>query len=183
MRKWIDEIDAATRDFQETFGELNTDQLNWRPDSKTWSIAQNIDHLIVYNESYFPVIKSLKKGTYETPLTARIGLLVSLFGSILMKAVKPDRKIKVKTFSLWEPTQSEIPPGIMERFREHQAVLKKEIEQSHHLVKEGAVISSPANKYIVYKLKTAFDLIVTHEQRHFEQAKEVFRLMETGGSR
>ena len=41
----------------------------------------------------------------------------------------------------------------------------------------GVVISSPANKNIVYKLEVAFDIIVSHEQRHLEQAREVLQLI------
>ena len=41
------------------------------------------------------------------------------------------------------------------------------------LLEKGTVISSPANKNIVYKLENAFDIITTHEQRHLEQAREV----------
>ena len=38
----------------------------------------------------------------------------------------------------------------------------------------GHARTAKANKNIVYKLETAFDIIVTHEERHFEQAKEVW---------
>jgi hypothetical protein len=44
-------------------------------------------------------------------------------------------------------------------------------------LEKGTVISSPANKYIVYKLETAFDIIVAHEERHLEQAKEVLSVL------
>jgi hypothetical protein len=52
----------------------------------------------------------------------------------------------------------------------------KKIEEAKELVAKGTVIASPANKNIVYKLETAFDIIVSHEQRHLEQAKEVLVL-------
>jgi hypothetical protein len=35
---------------------------------------------------------------------------------------------------------------------------------------------APAARVIVYRLETAFDIIVAHERRHFEQAKEVYLL-------
>ena len=41
---------------------------------------------------------------------------------------------------------------------------------------KGVVISSPANKNIVYKLETALDIITTHEKRHFEQARRILVL-------
>ncbi|MEO0468227.1 MAG: hypothetical protein AAF206_01305 [Bacteroidota bacterium] len=47
------------------------------------------------------------------------------------------------------------------------------MEDSQDLVAAGKIIHSPANANIVYKLDRAFDIIVVHEERHFEQAKEV----------
>jgi hypothetical protein len=51
------------------------------------------------------------------------------------------------------------------------------IQSSSKLLEYKTVISSPANRNIVYKLETAFDIIVAHEFRHFEQAKEVWDTM------
>ena len=175
---WSAQIDQTTQNFIESFSGLNAVQLNWKPNPNTWSIAQNIDHIIVTNNSYFPDIASIRKGTYKPPFISKIGLIVSFFGNTVFKAVQPDRKKKVKTFSVWEPAKSEIPFGILDRFKDHQSELKNLIENSGDLVKQGVVISSPANKYIVYKLEKAFDIIVTHEQRHYEQAKEVYRLFQ-----
>ena len=79
----------------------------------------------------------------------------------------------MKTFPIWEPSTSEISGDIIDRFSRHQEALKHLIESSEDLVAAGTVISSPANKHLVYKLETAFDIIIAHEQRHFEQAREV----------
>ena len=177
MNKWIERIDNTTLDFQGSFGELNVQELNWKPNPTTWSIAQNIDHLIVINGTYFPIIESIRNGTYKTPFVAKIGFMVSFFGNFVLNGVQPDRKKKIKTFPIWEPTNSEIPEGILERFKTHQTELKELIKNSKDLVDQGTVISSPANKNIVYKLETAFEIIVTHEERHYEQAKVVHELL------
>jgi hypothetical protein len=87
--------------------------------------------------------------------------------------VRPDRKRKIKTFPIWDSTSSDIPEGVTERFVKHQEELKSLINDSVDLIKKGTIISSPANKHIVYKLETAFDIIVTHERRHYNQAVEV----------
>ncbi len=64
---------------------------------------------------------------------------------------------------------------ILQQFEKHQSELKQQIAFCEKLIGKGAVISSPANKNIVYKLETAFDIIVSHEERHLEQAKEVLQ--------
>jgi len=177
MKNMHTQIDEITNKFTQSFGELSTKQLNWKPNSDTWSIAQNIDHIIVLNKTYFTVIDSLRKDTCKLPFISKIGFVVSFFGNAILKTVQPDRKKKIKTFPIWEPTKSEISEGILDRFNKHQLELKKLLESSTDLVNRGVIISSPANKNIVYKLEKAFEIIVTHELRHFKQAKEILQLM------
>lgn len=173
MKNWIAQLDDITRQSLTEFGRLTSEQLNWKPDSNTWSIAQNIDHLIVVNETYFPVLASLKAGTYRTPFVGKIGFWVSFLGKTVLKAVQPDRRSKMKTFPIWEPSTSMKIDNVMTRFEIHQNELKQKIAEAKTLIDQGVVISSPANRNIVYTLETAFDIIVAHEQRHLEQAKEV----------
>lgn len=94
-----------------------------------------------------------------------------------LNAVEPVRKKKMKTFPIWEPTASQVTDDILGQFEKHQTELKRQIETAKDLIEKGTIISSPANKNIVYKLETAFDIIVSHEQRHLEQAKEVLQLL------
>jgi hypothetical protein len=182
MNNWNLQIDKITERFVAEFESLSTEQLNWKPNSQSWSIAQNIEHLIVVNETYFPVLASLKEGSYKKPFIAKFGFLVSFLGKTILDAVKPNRIKKMKTFPIWEPTSSSVKGDVLDQFIKHQSELKHQIESSNDLVKNGTVISSPANKNIVYTLEIAFDIIISHEQRHFEQAKEVLHLMEIDAS-
>ena len=177
MSDWTSQLDKITKHFIADFGSLSAEQLNWKPNPQTWSIAQNIDHLIVVNETYYPALTSLKAGTYKTPFMGKIGFMVSFLGKTVLNAVNPDRKKKTKTFPVWEPSVNEIKDDILRRFENHQAELKQKIEASKELIEKGTVISSPANRNIVYKLETAFDIVVSHEQRHWKQAKEVLQLL------
>ena len=179
MNHWINTIDRTTENFQEHFANLSKEELNWKPNPKAWSIAQNIDHLIVINQTYFPVLAALKAGTYQTPFTAKIGFLVSYFGKMILNSVKPEYKKKIKTFPIWQPAQSEISEDILDRFTQHQSELKEMITEAKPFLDQGTIISSPANKSIVYKLETAFDIITTHEQRHLAQAKVVLGLLKS----
>ncbi|MBL4715689.1 MAG: damage-inducible protein DinB [Bacteroidetes bacterium] len=171
--KWTNRIDEITNSFNNEFEGLSVEQLNWKASEKVWSIAQNIEHLIVINETYYPTMKTIREGNFNIPIIGKIGFIVNLLGNFILKSVHPDRRKKMKTFPIWEPSKSEISADILERFVSHQSKLKELIQNSEDLLAKGTIISSPANKNIVYKLETAFDIIVTHEQRHFEQAKEV----------
>ncbi len=182
MKSWTATLDDITKQTLTEFGNLTSEQLNWKPNSNSWSIAQNLDHLIVVNETYYPVLASLKAGKYKTPFIAKIGLLVSFLSKTVLRAVQPDRQKKMKTFPIWEPNTSNVIGGILKRFQIHQNELKQKIEEAKGFVEKGVVISSPANRNIVYKLETAFDIIISHEQRHFEQAKEILQLIKNNTS-
>lgn len=170
---WILEIDKVTDEVSECFGNLNADQLNLKSSPDRWSIAQCLEHLIVVNRSYFPVLQSLHEGTYRKPWTARVGFIVDFLGNTVLKAVMPDRRKKTRTFTIWEPQASDLPGDIVKKFTDHQEELKKRIRESQDLLDQDTVISSPANRLIVYRLNKAFDIIVAHEKRHVEQAKAV----------
>ena len=173
---WIRQIDSTTQEFVESFNSLSEEELNWKPDPKTWSVAQNIHHLISINQTYSPVIKKVREGFYPVPWIGKWKFMVNFFGNTILRSVDPDRKRKMKTFPIWEPTSSKIESSIIEKFKIHQEELKDLILSSNDLLDQGQVISSPANKNIVYTLKCAFDIIVTHERRHLNQAIEVNEL-------
>lgn len=179
MNRWTDEIDRITERFLNSFSILSEKELNWKPAPDVWSIAQNVDHLITLNETYFPGFADLKAGTYKLPFIARFGFVVKFFGKMILKSVQPENTKKMKTFTIWKPKQSNFEKSILHRFEEHQARLKKEILQLSDEVRENSVISSPVNKNLVYKLDTAFDIIITHEKRHFNQANEVYKLLKS----
>jgi len=176
-QKWIDQIDDITIKFNDSFDQLTPQQLNWKPNSDTWSIGQIIDHLITVSQSYEPTFIGLEAGTYKTPFVAKIGFLVKIMGKTILEGSGSDRKKKISTFPVWEPSQSEIPEDVLARFDKSQLDLQERIRGCQDLLSKGTVISSPANRNIVYKLETAFDIIIAHEGRHFKQAREVLDMI------
>lgn len=175
---WKDIIDQNTNLVQELFSNLNEETLNLQPNSSTWSIAQNLAHLIVINESYFPILTELNNKTYQAPFHAKFSFIVRFFGKFVLNSVEPSRNKKMKTFPIWEPQHSLVSADIIDKFVAHQEKLRKAFDNAADLISRNAVIHSPASKVIVYKLATAFDIIVTHETRHINQAKEVLKLIQ-----
>lgn len=174
LAKQLRDITAA---FQDAFSGLSGEQLNWKPNDATWSIAQNIDHLITINASYFPLVASLRAGTLSLPWWSRWKGATKWMGNMIYNSVAPDRKRKMKTFPIWEPSRSELPSDILDRFEQHQQAFAQFMLECQDLVEQNAVIPSPANSKIVYPLSKAFEIIVQHEIRHLEQARELKALL------
>lgn len=172
-QRWTIDLDKVTKAFNDEFKALTETEINWRPNAEQWSVAQNVHHLIVVNETYYPTLQKIKNNSYDLPWLGRIAFITRFFGKTVLAAVQPDRRKKMKTFPLWEPGASNFGGDILLRFEKHQDELKKLIESCQDLIERNVVISSPANKMIVYKLETAFDIMVAHEKRHLEQAREM----------
>ena len=61
IEKWIDSIDNITREAIEVFITLSVEKMHLKPNAETWSIAENIEHLITINRTYFPIFEKLKQ--------------------------------------------------------------------------------------------------------------------------
>lgn len=160
-----------------TFGQLSPSQLNWKPSSERWSVAQCFDHLLNSNKGYFPIIDDVLAGKKQTfwqsmPVLPRLG------GKFLLKFVDPASTRKVKAPKRFEPAQSDIGASVINDFIEQQTKIAGKMQETGHLDLERIVITSPAASAITYTLMDAYRIIVSHEQRHFQQAKRVIE--ETG---
>ena len=166
-------MEVVTFGFNSIFEYMNPDSLNFKANPKAWSIGEILEHIILVNESYYPIFEKVRDREFDPPFLSRFEFLVDLYGRMILKSVEPERKKKVKTLRIWKPSQSYIPFKIMDRFFSSQMELNKYLESVESFAEEELVIHSPANKNVVYQLDVAFDIIVAHEQRHLNQAKEV----------
>lgn len=167
----LDEIDKLTLQINNEFGNLTTEQLSQRPNESTWSIAENLEHLIIMNQSYLNRIRELREGDFKPPISGKFLPLTMLNEKMLKMAVEPGRKIKMKTFSSLEPQQKNYS-GILQQFFDHQTYLKNAIEQNADLIKNRSIISSPVNKFVTMRIDQVFEILIMHEKRHFNQALE-----------
>src|SRR5689334_20157925 len=120
LPKLIDEANVIAEDAQKNFGQLNAQQLNWKPSPKQWSVGQCLDHLIVINSGYFPVIDKIVRDGYKPSLQQRLPLLPQFFASLVLKAVSPEGKRKYKASVPTQPSNSSIASDIVARFKAHQ---------------------------------------------------------------
>lgn len=174
MQTYLDSISEATGKFQRAFADCTVAQLNWKPSPDSWSIGQIIDHIIVTNETYYPIFAELRAGTYRPAFTAKIPFFPKLIGNMLVNSVKPSTTRKQKTVPVFEPGTSEILGDILTRFIKHQSELEDLFRTSWEFVSPKIIIGSPANRNLVYSTQHAVDLITWHEHRHFDQALRIW---------
>ena len=172
----IDRLNAITADVRTSFGGFDEEQLNWKPSSESWSVAQCLDHLITSNATYFPTLEGVASGTFKPGAWTRVPFAADLFGRMIKKAVHPDNVKKYKTMPVFEPARSEIPASVVEDFAGQQEKLKVIFEKLDDQELLSKKISSPASGLITLRVADALEILALHERRHFNQAVRVTEL-------
>lgn len=183
MKPRIQEVTAdlarIAADAERRFGGLSRRQLNWKPDAKSWSIAQCLDHVITTHDLYFPLLTRLADGTAKPTFQERFSPLSGLWGRMLIGIVSPDNAKKVKTTSKAAPSSSEIDEHIVERFARHQQQMIEHLRRLPTSIDpEKVIITSPLMAIVTYSLAVTFTIFTAHSQRHLDQAA---RLLEHDG--
>jgi hypothetical protein len=173
---WIQALEQHIEEVSAHFGQITQETINWKQNDTSWSIAENIDHLIKVNSSYLELLTTLGDGTYKKSFLGKIPFIVRLFGRLILQSVQPTNVKKTPTFPVWQPSTSDHSLEIITDFKANQLLLIDWIRDHHKLVDSNPVISSPANANIVYYLQTALTIIVTHQSRHIQQASQTLML-------
>lgn len=164
-------LDVA-RDAQQTFGMLDSRQLNWRPDLARWSVAQCFDHLVVCNRLMLEGARTALT-TPSRGVWTRLPLVPRLFGPMMIRSQGPVVKHKLTTPARIRPAASEISADIIQRFADQQCAAAEWVKTLDEGVVGRARMASPFAKIVIYTVLDGIRLMVAHDHRHFEQARRV----------
>ena len=167
------ELSAIARDAQSVFGLFDAHQLNWRADAANWSVAQCFDHLLNANREMFQAVNAATDGSSPPTVWQRLPVLPRVLGLMLIKSQMPEAKRKLRAPRKAEPASSAIDPRIIERFVAYQHEAAGVVRSLDGRDVARIIMVSPFVSFITYSVLDGCRLIVTHERRHFEQARRV----------
>lgn len=176
LMKLGERVEAILVETNARFSGLNAEQINWRPSDAVWSIGQCFDHLITTNKQYFTSLQPVLASWRDKNQSAKKPFRSGLFGRFFVNAMKPNPKVKVKSPAIFRPSQSAIPGTIFQAFADNQQQVLALLRQADGADLNGIKVASPVNKMIRFRLGDCFDILVTHEERHLEQARHVLAM-------
>lgn len=159
-------------DARANFGGLSSEQLNWKPGEKSWSVGQCFEHIIKTNEQFYAEFDKLASGTRKNNFIENYSPLTGFFGRFLIKAVSEGSK-KAKA-----PSQKIVPPSditedVIDRFASHIDEVSQKVEACSAADRTKTVVTSPFLAIFTYSLDDAYTVLVEHTKRHFNQARRV----------
>lgn len=178
----VSDLESISGEVRASFGQLTGEQLNRKPDEKSWSVAQCLDHLITINTLYFPIFERMRSGAVPNTFLEKYSPLSSFFGRFLIKSMMPENPKKMKTSKKAYPSASEIDAEIVDRFEDHNRTLAERIARISPDVGLKTIITSPLAGFVTYSLDDCLTMLVVHERRHVLQAKRVMTDLGFGNS-
>lgn len=165
-----DRIDKVTQDYLSSFRDLSPEILDRSPAQREWSINQIVDHVNILNRSYFPIFEEVQTGKFSTPIIGNFRFFAKYLGRKILDSVKVNNPKKVKTAGIWKPSEKENHADVFQTFEQTQEELKAYIDGIDKWIRRDIVIHSPASRSVVYPIRDALNIIITHEERHYQQA-------------
>ncbi|HTH56214.1 MAG TPA: DinB family protein [Cyclobacteriaceae bacterium] len=169
--------EAAKRKVNSEFSSISPQQLNWKPDPKSWSVGQCLDHIIISDSLYFPTLKRITEGSYVHSFWEKWSPFSTFFGKAFVNALSEEPKTKMKTTKVFLPSTSDIDAAIIDRFYQHHDTFMSLISRCAQINLEGVVLTSPGFRFITYHLEDVLTFLIQHEHRHINQAIRVKEAM------
>ena len=161
-------------DARDLVAHLTEAQLNWRPASDSWSIAQCLDHLAVTLEKDDQYLRdAIAKGREKRRVQGAVAYRPTMFGGWLIKQLLPETTRKMRAPKVFRPAESSAIAGALERFLQQQDKFLNFVSEAREIDYNKTRLRSAVTPLIRYSLADAFVMIVVHGQRHLAQARRV----------
>ncbi len=169
MKEELHGVDQEIRSITE--GQDGTG-LETRPGSSSWSVAENLQHLILTAEAMLPLIDDavakLERAGGKASRPSGLGFM----GWMLVKALEPPPRMKSRTSKPFEPLATGDPLTLADRLRATNVKLGALIDRASGLPTSAVKIASPFDARVKYNVYAALRITLVHARRHLWQARE-----------
>ncbi|PRX54279.1 DinB family protein [Flagellimonas meridianipacifica] len=172
---WIREIDLVSKKFEETFSDFTQEEMNFKPGKKVWSIAQNIEHIILLNSSYFEYFEEIHNRNHSLPKIEDLDTKAQESVIALKPFTGRQRLKRTNTWDIWQPKKGFIDRNILRDFEESQLQFKNHIKGFEDLLLSETFIRYPGHLDLLFKLDDCIEFLIEHENRHWNQVVEIGR--------
>jgi hypothetical protein len=174
------ELAELARQFAAAKGEASSlvsglweSQFNWRPDPRSWSMAECLLHLNIVGDRYVHV---LEKTLAEASAQGRTGQGPLRHGRLarwILENTEPPPRRKFKAPRSFTPSSGQPITAVLPTFLHLQEQLALQLEQASGLDLARIKAPAPGLGPVRLNLYLTFAWIAAHERRHLWQARQV----------
>ncbi|HXH62151.1 MAG TPA: DinB family protein [Fimbriimonadaceae bacterium] len=160
---------------EENFMDLTPEQLQYRPDEKTWSLGQVFLHIWLANDKYLVKMSDVVLHT-EKKEKENQEYKPGFFGSRFIQMVGPTGGKNTPVPKILEPDYKKVPDDIVQRVLDQLTAIEEFLDASEGKDIVKTRITSPVAKALKLRLGDVFKLLEQHNERHINQAMRFKRV-------
>ncbi len=175
LAKLRDQLNAADVEAADLVHHTSETQLNWRPNNgRSWSIAQNLDHLARTNTIYAEAMsKALERLGSRAPLR-RGPLKLTIAERLLLRVIEPPvRRLKFRTPATAAPAESWTGTELLSRLHAVHVEVHALLSRAADLDCGRIRFRHPFARLLTLNLRATLAVIPAHNRRHLWQAQQV----------
>jgi hypothetical protein len=173
LRSLLGSVDVVITDARTILDGLSEEQATWRPQAKSWSIVDVINHLLAIGDQYYPRIRETIKYVHEHDMKSTDDYKPGLFAKWFINSMRPDARFKVKTVKMFVPPATQWDITLEPRFTKQQEQLQQLIRSADGYDMNRVKFYSPATRLLRFSIGEGLTLVTVHLQRHLVQAKRL----------
>ena len=170
----LEQVKTQTLQIKKTaeqfFLPLDATAVNKKPSATQWSIAECLEHLNYYSTYYNKEIKAAIQQAKSKNWKTQENFSTTWLGRKSVEMVHPDNQKPIKTKKYLNPSFSKITPDVVQRFIAGQEEFLELIEAAQAIDLNKAKVRIEVMKLFKLPLGDIFLFMVTHHQRHCNQA-------------
>lgn len=172
IRRILDDLEANERRAEALVTGLDTGSLNWRPDERSWSTAQCLDHLNVANRVYLEAMRPPIDEARRQGRKRRGPVRPGWFERWFVADLEPPPKRKLPAPKKIVPAFSGEKEALLAEFRRLHGELASTLQEAADL-DLGVRFPNPFIPLFRFRVWTGFLVIPAHERRHLWQAEQL----------
>ncbi|MFI1773246.1 DinB family protein [Thalassobellus citreus] len=147
-------------------------KLNWKPNQKSWSVLEAIEHLNLYGDFYLPKIESGINNNINSTISGSY-FKPGLLGDYFAKSMLPKEKLnKMNTFKSKNPNGSDLNKSTLERFLLQQEKTLILLDKAKKVSLNKTKIPTTLGKLVKLNLGDTLKVVIYHNLRHIVQAEK-----------
>jgi hypothetical protein len=161
---------------QEVLAGLTAEQANWRPDgTRSWSIAQCIDHLARTNDVYGAALAdAIQRSILRRPRPRRGPIAPGWLARRFLRNIEPPVKFRVAAAPVVLPEDARDPQQALQGLLESHESVRQLMADAADLDLNRIRFRNPFARNIrLFSVGTGFMILPAHERRHLLQAQKL----------
>lgn len=182
LRGYYDEVLSINQAAEDLLRGLSQAQLLWKPEPRSWSIAQCLDHLNAVSRVELPSVRRAIVEGRTRKLFGHGPYRYGPIGRLLIKVVDENARIRFKAPKAYLPAEATPPADVIRDFFQLQQELLDCIRDANGLDLARTKASILNYKHIRLSLGHDFKMFIVHAQRHLLQAQRIKNALPLSGN-